>query len=385
MERAAGKLRSGWGTTRDCLNLGITLCTPEIAIRLNHNADKFLLVAVDDGPRATLATLAALDDFYFPEIHSDEVLEQAYWTDLIAQFGCRAMIAGTSDSDRGRAIESAARRAASRVGKKVVLVEDYPGNYYPVDGARTDLLVVDSEFSGRLNREKFTSGCPSQFVCPPFRYDPYRVRAVELRAGIRWHWLNEKAGVLNVLWAGQPETDDALATLERVCPLLRQHGVGLLFRAHPRDRGYADGRYQRFFLESGIHVTDVTSLSLDDCMAMGPRLVATQFSSMAIEAGFYGIPSVHFLYPDIGGKRLLAKKGFTVTPWCAAGASILIDEPLDQKEMFTSALFDESVRRNTMARFDTYFHTDGPVTPIFVNYLYNFALSEFGQCGQTPH
>jgi hypothetical protein len=346
-------------------------------LHLNETSDiPFLLAAVDEGPKATLGVLATLDGFYLPEIRGDDAFDPAYWTGLITR--CHVLIVGTSDSRRGRAIESAARRAATRAGKKVVLVEDYPGNYYPVDEARTDLLVVDSEFSGRLNREKFSTDCPPQFVCPLFRYDSYRARIMELRARVQERWLDENPGAPKVLWAGQPETDDALNTLERILPLLRQYGVGLLFKAHPRDKGYTDGRYRQLFLESGISVTDVTSVSPDNCMAMGPRLLVTQFSSMAIEAGFYGIPSVHFLYPDIGGKRLLGKKGFAVTPWCAAGASILIDEPFNQKEIFASALFDESVRRNTMERFDAYFHADGSVTPILVNYLYNFALSEFG-------
>jgi len=102
----------------------------------------------------------------------------------------------------------------------------------------------------------------------------------------------------------------------------------------------------------------------------------TQFSSMAIEAGFYGIPSVNFLYPDIGGRRLLEKKGFTVTPWCVSGAAILIDELSNQEEIFSSSLFDENARRNTMEMFDKYFHTDDLITPFFVDYLYNFAQSD---------
>lgn len=286
------------------------------------------------------------------------------------------VIAGTSGSIRGRAIESAARRAATDAGKKVVVVEDYPGNYFHVAGSHTDLLVVDSEFSGCINREKFSTRCPPQFVCPPFRYDPYRARAVELRARTQAQWLDDPRRSLKVLWAGQPETDDALGTLERLCPLLRRHDAGLLFKAHPRDRGYKDGRYQNLFLASGIPVTDVTSLGLDDCMALAPRLLVTQFSSMAIEAGFYGIPSVHFLYPDIGGKRLLDLKGFGVTPWCEAGASILINGYSGEEETFATALLDETVRRNTMAKFDAYFHTAGFVAPFFVDYLHKLLPSD---------
>ena len=55
--------------------------------------------------------------------------------------------------------------------------------------------------------------------------------------------------------------------------------------------------------------------------ALAPHLVITQFSSVALEAGFYGVPSAWVLVPGAGAQSLHAKKGYRVPALCAAGGA----------------------------------------------------------------
>jgi hypothetical protein len=145
------------------------------------------------------------------------------------------------------------------------------------------------------------------------RYDDLRSRLHSLRS--------PSAEFANaVLWIGQPETEDSLTTLRRLVAALSGHGVRVWLRAHPRDPGHGRGAY------TGLGLEDVSWLPLEECLARRPRLAVTQFSSAAIEAGFWGIPSLNVLFPDAGGRTLAAKKGYSIPPWCEEGAAFLISD-----------------------------------------------------------
>jgi hypothetical protein len=312
-----------------------------------------LLAAGDHGPRLTVLPLVDA----LPAVDPGPVAASGtedFWAGLILERRAAAIVCGTSDSLAGRALESAARRAAVAAGIPVAAIEDYPGNYYEVAGGRVTLLVVDSAFSARLARSRFGGDAPDILECAPIRYDPLRVRLGTLR---------EKRGGPRsgaVLWAGQPETDDAIATLDRVAPLVAGLGRRLLFRAHPRDEGYRAGAYARLFAAGRPPVDDVTAETLDASFARRPELVLTQFSSIAVEAGFRGIPALHVLYADIGERRLFAKKGYRIPPWCEAGAAFAIRDPRDAETALERALNDDALRARTLGRFDDYFQVGAP-------------------------
>jgi hypothetical protein len=172
-----------------------------------------------------------------------------------------------------------------------------------------------------------------------------------------------------VLWAGQPETADALVTLAVALPVLRSAGAHLLFKAHPRDPGNRAGAYDALFSGSGIGMTDLTHLDVPAALERAPRLVLTQFSSVAIEAGFYGIPSVWLLFADAGGARLEEKKGYRVPPLLAAGAAALASDALQVPQIVEQALHEPAWRADTIRRFDAYFAAGELAAPALVERL----------------
>jgi hypothetical protein len=289
-------------------------------------------VAADHGPRATLDAIAAR----LPGARS-----------LGAE--TRLLICGTSDSAIGRAVEASARREAKARGLPCVVVEDFAGNYTPVSGGEPRLVVVDSEFAARLARSK-ESGVRVE-ITPAVRYDALRRRLAELRRDAR----SEDA----VLWIGQPETRDSLETLQRLLPKLG--GLRVWLRAHPRDAGYP-GAYR------ALAVEDVTGAALEECLARRPRLVFTQFSSVAIEAGFWGIPSVNVLFPDLGAATLAAKKGYAVPPWCEEGAAFLVRDVGEIDAVLAAP------PGPLLAAFDRVFRVREEAVPILINLLYNQGL-----------
>lgn len=289
------------------------------------------LIAGDDGPRAALAPLVAAGAAFRPP-----------------RAGDRALVVGTSQSNSGFAEEIEARRLAARLGLPIACVEDFPGNYRDVEEAPTRLLVVEAEFSRALYAARFGGDAPPIQVIAPARYDalrgPRRARP-------------ENPPPQAVLWAGQPETEACLATLDALSAFLAQPDVLLLFRSHPRDPGVATGAYRS--LLSGLRHIDVSGEPLAQSLARPLRLVLTQYSSVAVEAGFLGVPSVHVLLPAAGEALLYAQKGYRVPMPCAAGASFLVR---DRREIRTldRALRDDAARSDVMAKFRALYAADTP-------------------------
>jgi len=302
---------------------------------------KVAYVAVDHGPRATLEAIAA-------RIPGTSALES----------GTELLICGTSDTVAGREVEARARIAARERGVPFVVIEDFPGNYTAVPNGAPDALFVESEFAAGLARSK--EAALRVQVVPAVRYDPLRRRLPELRA--------VQSSEDAVLWIGQPETADSLETLRRLLAPLAALQCRVWMRAHPRDEGYARGAY------AGLQVENVTALPLEECLARRPALVITQFSSVAIEAGFWGIPALNVLFNDVGSRTLFAKKGYSVPPWCEAGASFLIVERPHVHEILDQALGSAEARRGVQEAFDDYFKVREEGVPALINLLYNQGL-----------
>jgi hypothetical protein len=311
------------------------------------------VLAVDGGPLAACAPLVAMPGFARVE--------------AAAQVrGLRALVCGTSDSDAGRAIENEARRAASAAGIAVAAIEDYAGNYHHLAGAATALLVVESEQAAALQRMRLGANCPPLGVCPSPRFDHLRRGSSALRQA----YGKRDRGQRRVLWIGQPETDDALAALACVMPAVSALRLELLFRAHPRDAGYRAGRY------AGLAMRDVTGLALEECLALHPELVLTQFSSVAVEAGLHGIPTLHVLLADHGGGTLLKRKGYAVPLSCAAGAGFLIDRPELANDVLARAVEDDAARATVMAAFDRYYEPAAETLNRLLAHLYNQGITK---------
>jgi hypothetical protein len=308
-------------------------------------------VASDKGPRLTLGAVAAC----LPGTWLAEGADVKRWVGALQQRNIELLFCGTSDTANGQAEEAAARIAVNSLHGRCIVVEDFPGNYAEVAGGSPTVLCVESEFAARRawSREK---GLDIEFV-PSVRYDSQRSRLTELRRG--------SVGKDAVLWVGQPETRDSLETLKRLLPALRKRGTAVWFRAHPRDDGYARGDY------APLGLRDLTTSPLEDCLAQRPTAILTQFSSVAIEAGFWGIPAVNVLFADLGGRTLEAKKGYAVPPWCEQGAAFLIVHEADVEKVLDQALDSPEARAQALEAFDRYHRVVENGAQKLLNVLYN--------------
>lgn len=293
------------------------------------------------------------------------------WHELIRSRNARGLVCGASDSPAGRALEASARRAAVVAGIPIVVIEDFPGNYYEVPGGSADLLIVESAPVVALTRSKFGRPCPQIKALGLARYDPLR-RAARSRRSMLLGEDNARKGPGPVLWAGQPETSDCLATLRVLLPLLAARELELLFKAHPRDAGYSAGAYRSLLENAGIAYRDITHLAVEETLLLSPRLVVTQFSSAAIEAGFFGIPSLNIVLPDAGGARLLAKKGYQAPLHCTAGAAGCVTRSAELAGVLYPLIDDKTARANLMRCFDSYFRTDELMLPRLTAFIENF-------------
>jgi len=311
-----------------------------------------LLVAVDGGPRASLAPLAAHVGSAPADVDSPDAQHAAHWSRELTLAQCELLVVGTSDSARARCIESAARRAARSARIPIAAIEDFPGNYCDVEGGEATLLVVESNAAADIARARLGARTPPLAVVAPARYDRYRTQVSDLRRRTSEAWARQQRPA--ALWAGQPETGDCLETLYHVLPALRARGAELLFKAHPRDAGHVAGRYCGVLEKSRVDFRDITALDVESALALAPRLVVTQFSSVALEAGFYGIPGVWVLLPGAGGDRLEQKKGYRIPAPCAAGGAGLAREASEVDALIGRGLEDSVFRANLMQRFDDY-------------------------------
>ena len=331
-----------------------------------------MLVAVDDGPRAALQPLAEHWKLQLCDTQDFEADHQQSWDERFGRAATRLLVIGTSDSAHGRQVEASARRAAVHCGIPIAAIEDFPGNYSRIADGSASLLVVESEFSRELNRTKLQQCCPRIMVIAPARYDHYRERNLELRSNTARCWDAPNSARL-VMWAGQPETQDAINTLAALIPALRTENVAVLFKAHPRDRGYQDGVYQKLFAQAGVPYQDITASTVAEVLALAPRLVITQFSSVAVEAGFYGVPALHVLLANMGADRLLAKKGYPVPPLCLVGGAALVTDLRQLGRELSRALHNPVFRAGLIGCFDDYFKTGESATPQLAQRLIRLA------------
>jgi hypothetical protein len=322
----------------------------------------WLLLAVDSGPCRTLEPLASEPGFAWAENHSSDV---TFWQEHLRRLGVRGIVVGTSRSQQGSACESACRLAAHTLNLPVAAIEDYPGNYQHLHGGEAGLLVVESPLVSESTRQRLGAACPEIVSGASFRYDPLRSRAMGATVA------SVKLGS-NFLWAGQPETEDALISLTRLLPHIAAAGMQLLFRAHPRDAGYACGEYDPLFALYSGSIRDVSGLSLETTLEMRPQLTLTQFSSLAIELGFRGIPAVHVLYPDAGQAKLKALTGYEAPPICEVGGSVKIMSVNETANILQQAIFDVSARMRLLLRFCAYFDVEVLQTERVVSLLKRF-------------
>lgn len=322
-----------------------------------------LFVSGDPGANSAVTVVESMLGGAFCNTSAADSRTADYWPQKFSIDKPSVIFIGTSDSPDAFEVEAAARIAAARMNIPTVVIEDFPGNYKGVSGVRDRLLVADGQFSLELAKSRSAVSFESAIAIPGVRYDPLR--------GCKR--ITPVAPSRTVLWAGQPETEDSIATLENLAPAIVSLDLHLLFRAHPRDSGYESGDYSDILGKLGSKAVDITNTSWNECLRMSPAMTITQFSSVAVELGFSGIPTVFALYRDIGQRRLLKKKGYAIPPMCDEGAAWVIQEPGYEVAALENALNSE-LRSKAMNSFSVHMQASTPQLPILRDYLYNHRL-----------
>lgn len=312
---------------------------------------RVLLVAIDGGPRQVMAALCCEQGCEFPsreDLRDDKISSVETYD---------AMIVGTSGSEQGRKIEHDFRVTAKKRGVPLVVIEDYPGNYQPIEGGDADILIVDCEFSRKRHLNTLLVKSSIIKVIENPRYDALRQYAQRLNSNnLPSLGVSQKK---SLLWAGQPETEDALKTLTNILPVLKNYEIDVYFKAHPRDKGYHQGAYKHLFFDCMVDFHDVTKLQLRDVVNQyAPQLIVTHYSSLAIEGGFYGIPSLHVLFEEAGAPRLLNDKGFSSPPWCVSGAAWAVFDNNAFIKGVERIFFNDEKRTELLKIFEHYFGFD---------------------------
>lgn len=260
-----------------------------------------------------------------------------------------AVIRGSSEDVDGPNVESLLATVAAARDVPVFVVEDFPGNFWAGSGERLDALFVEDEAVCALH---VTRGIPHQRVRATGnpRYDALRkidrvAKRTETRCTLRL------ADESVVLWVGQPNGHDSYRTLELLLPHFKRAGATLLFRAHPRDTAYLTGKYATLLSAPGIAILDVSQVADIVGLCCASDLIVTQFSSVAVEAGYLGTPALFVLFDEAGGRYLRAHKGYVVPPWCENGSAFLINDDKMTSIVVRRAMHDGEARRMVMENF----------------------------------
>ena len=282
----------------------------------------------------------------------------------------RAVVRSTSEDVEGLNLEDALAVGAAAREIPVVTIEDFPGNYRPAAGARLDALCVETEATAALHAGRGVASATIHVTGNP-RYDELRdVDVAGRRAAVRAGLGLGSESV--ALWIGQPDAADSFGTLEVVLPALRAAKATLLFRAHPRDAAYGDGRYGGLLAAAGLPVHDVSGVPDVTGLCCAADLVVTQFSSVAVEAGYLGTPALFVLLPGLGGAYIRKRKGYAIPPWCKENCAFFLDDAKMAAVVVDGAMHDpearEAVRANFARRYTTRPSSTGTVVAL-INHL----------------
>lgn len=274
---------------------------------------------------------------------------------FFAKHQVRGLVRGTSDDVDGENLEDVLSAAAVAQGLPVIAVEDFPGNFGSPNAGSVDALCVEAETMVAIHAARGVPEARIHVTGNP-RYDALRQVDAKTRRGLT-------RGALGLgdepvaLWVGQPDSEDSFRTLERVLPALKAARTTLLFRAHPRDPGCMAGRYGSLLAGAGTPVRDVTTTADVTGLCCAADLVVTQFSSVAVEAGYLGTPALFALFPDLGGAYMRRRKGYAIPPWCKEKCAFLLDDAKMAAVVVDGAMHDpearEAVRVNFAQRYAT--------------------------------
>jgi hypothetical protein len=137
----------------------------------------------------------------------------------------------------------------------------------------------------------------------------------------------------------------------------------LYFRAHPRDSAYAEGFWHEWLSKRRLRWVDCTQWDWPRVWEAPLGLVATAFSSVALDAAFRGLPTLHILHSRPVKKLLMQQKGFARPGVVASGAALASSGPLGYR-WIDQSLGAAGLRRME-ADFGRVYRWEGPVIDAF--------------------
>tara|TARA_B110000967_G_C18871481_1_gene555704 strand:+ start:27 stop:1010 length:984 start_codon:yes stop_codon:yes gene_type:complete len=323
---------------------------------------KILGVAYDKGPKNSLSPFLNDKDFIILLDYRIESIDQS--KKIIEKYKPDVILIGTSTSENGIIIEKFFRISAIQMNIPLVCVEDYPGNYLSHEEANPDLLFVESESVIKMLKTKFRKLSPKVLTGANIRYAKYKKFSQKNDI----FFVNNRAS--DILWIGQPDTYYCKKVLMRILPELRKLNARLLFKAHPDDEGYCNSEYRTILLNKNYKINDITSLTFEECLKFEPRLVITQYSSLAIEASFNQIPTIHLLYDDISS-ILIKTKGYDVPFYVKSGGSLVINSIKNQHILIEKIYNNHIFRSKIIDNFFKYFNDLENIEEDFKSKIFN--------------
>jgi hypothetical protein len=285
----------------------------------------------------------------------------------VAELKPRALVRSTSDDVEGPDIEAEVTAAAAALGVPIFVIEDFPGNFRDSEGI--SLVFVEDETVAALHAARGVEPARIQATGNP-RYDALRtIDAPTRRADVRRALGIGDEGV--ALWVGQPDAETSFVSLETVLPSLARAQTTVLFRAHPRDTAYASGRYARLLGTVGTRVIDTTSAKDVVGLCCAADLVVTQFSSVAVEAGYLGTPALFVLLPELGGGYMRMRKGYAIPPWCKENCAFLLEDAKMAADVVGRALYDPVAREAVRTNFARRYASRPPSAPAIAHLITN--------------
>ena len=272
---------------------------------------------------------------------------------FLCDLGVKTVIRGSSEDVEEINVEVSASESAAELGIPVFVIEDFPGNYWPRQGERIAGLFVEDDSLIAIHQ--------SRGIDPDVIYatgNPRYNELMHLDTGSLRDETRRTLGLKDetvMLWAGQPDGDNSYVALNRLLDNYRDPRVTLLFRAHPRDKTYVNGRYAGLLAGSPMLVHDVSSYPDALGLYCASDLVTTQFSSAGVEASYLGVPALFVLFDDLGKEYLRSFKGYDCLPWCNTSCSFSLESGDDIGDVMNRALFDTAARRQVQANFRHHF------------------------------
>ena len=322
------------------------------------NGKKWLFFAVDHGPRSFFESVSGV--FVGSPVCSgpSDGDDKCLVKDFLILIGVDGVVLGTSESKSGYAAEFRLVECAMALNLKVIFFEDYVGSFTGNMNEYVHTLVVESESAKQFHQRNNLSKYCSIIVASGLRY-----RSTERISDVKHN------DVPSILWVGQPEHSYCSRTLINLASDLSQQNVHVYVKSHPRDPYYSSPYYKNLLADKGVMSTDVSVFCRDEILNLGCLFSVTQFSSYSLELMAHGLPSLHVLYPDVGGELLLNVKGYRAPPICMEGASVLVDSIFSQKPILELLLNDADYRKALVSKGVSYFSSNYDVKSVLESIL----------------